>query len=359
MRVLLISPLPPPPGGDSTWTVNYLNYAKKVGYKVNIVNTAVIGSRALSVNGANRIYDEIKRSLLIWYNINKAIKIFRPDIVHINTNCSPQGLIRDYIEARIIESKRIPFVIHCHCNVPDQIKNSQIGLFFLRKIANMAHAVITLNDASKKYAEGITKHHVVIIPNFIDTSYLIEKPKVISRYLKKILFVGHVRKSKGVTELAEAANSYTDIEFQLVGPITDEMSGYEFPQNVKIYGSVSEMEVKRLLIGADIFLFPTYTEGFSVSLLEAMSMGVPIIATDVGANKYMIENKGGVIIPPQNSQAIIEAINYLKDRKIRSQMSQWNIKKVKEHFTCESVIAEYMKLYELKSAEGIKNRTGG
>ena len=57
-----------------------------------------------------------------------------------------------------------------------------------------------------------------------------------------------------------------------------------------------DQKLQKYLDKADVFLFPSYTEGFSISLTEAMASGLPCIASDVGANQDMLENHGGILI---------------------------------------------------------------
>ena len=97
---------------------------------------------------------------------------------------------------------------------------------------------------------------------------------------------------------------------------------------------------------ADVYLFPSYTEGFSLSLLEAMACGLPCIATDVGANRDMLEEKGGIIVPAKNVDAIVDAFKKLEDRNVRKDISSWNIEKVKNNYTRTSVLDEIMDIYK-------------
>ena len=104
-------------------------------------------------------------------------------------------------------------------------------------------------------------------------------------------------------------------------------------------------DVIRLLDDADVFMFPTYSEGFSVSLLEAMARGLPCLTTDVGANKEMLENIGGVIVKPRDSAAVIKAFKMLSLSETRYKMSMWNLQKVREEYTEEKVLREFVSIY--------------
>ncbi len=344
-RVLLISPLPPPPGGDSIWALRYMSYSKKHTLPIEIVNTAVIGKRAENVDDSKSIIEEIRRCFKIWSNIKKKIVDFNPQVIHMNTNCSPKGIIRDYISARIINSKRIPMIIHCRCNIEDQLGNSTIGKYFLKKIAELSKLVIVLNTSSEKYMNQVSKTKTKIVANFVNDDFIMSEHRQINKEMKQILFVGHVKRTKGVSEIIEAAREFPELRFVIAGPITEEFSDFKTNSNVKLIGSQSIDKIKNLLLESDLFLFPTYTEGFSNALLEAMATGIPIITTNVGANESMIENKGGIIINKQTYEEISRAINVLESQEVRIEMSKWNIKKVKENYTIQKVVDELNDIY--------------
>lgn len=345
IRVLLVAALPPPLGGDSTWAEEYLKYSEEKKYFVKVVNTSVIGIRSQNVNDSFVIVDEIKRALRIWKGIWKAIKQDKPDVVHMNSNCSPKGLPRDYISSLIVKIKKVPLIIHCHTNVGFKLKRSLIGRFFLKRFLSNAQTIIVLNDNSYNYVVNRVKSTTVIIPNFINNDYIIQEDRKINNEIRNVVFIGHVRREKGIEEVLAVASQFEEITFHIVGPITEHYYDYIPKTNVRLRGAVSSQEVQKYLMDCDLFLFPTYSEGFSIALLEAMASGIPIIATNVGANKNMIEKNGGVIVEPMNIDSIIEAINKLQDKEVRQNISSWNINKVKNFYSINIVMDQLRQLY--------------
>ena len=95
-----------------------------------------------------------------------------------------------------------------------------------------------------------------------------------------------------------------------------------------------------------MYLFPSHSEGFSIALVEAMARGLPVIASDVGSNRDMIENQGGVIIEVGNVEQIVQAIIKLQDSDERRRMSAWNINKAIKHYTVKAVCEKLIYIYE-------------
>ena len=344
MRILLVSAVPPPEGGIASWTTKYITYCEKHGITVELVNTALTGRRGNHINAKRKVTDEIYRTIRVIKTMCKYLKNSSIDIVHINSSCSRFGILRDYVCTKIAKKKGIPVVFHCHCNIRDQIQKTY-GVKILKKICDMASEVFVLNSDSLNYLTLISSITPRIIPNFIETD-MVTTGRIINEKIENILFVGHVQSTKGFFEILEVARKVPDIKFVLVGPVSGEMNNENLPTNLQLEGARPSSEIKNYLSKTDLFLFPSYTEGFSISLTEAMASGLPCIATDVGANKDMLENKGGIIIPPKNPEAIIEAIHKFERYEDRLRASDWNVNKVKSTYLLDNVMKLIIAVYK-------------
>lgn len=351
LRVLLVSPLPPPAGGIASWTEQYISWSEKNGMRVKIVNTAVIGKRAEKINHKTRISDEMRRTKDIIKELKVGINQFKPEIIHLNTPCGKLGIIRDFLCAQIANKNDIKLIVHYRCNIKDQIDNSIISRFFLRKLSNIADINLVLNSSSKQYLMQEANSNSIVIANFINETFVLDKPKNIRDEIKIVSFVGHVQQTKGIIEIIDAAKRLPEIIFKIAGPVANEIIGMEKPSNLIFLGPLTKQKVKELLMESDVFLFPSYTEGFANAMLEAMAIGLPIIATPVGANADMIESVGGVIIEVGNSNSIIEAINNIKSSIVRLKMAEWNLNKVKNEYIIENVMNKLISVYLYEVSE--------
>jgi len=345
LKVLLISSLPPPVGGISTWTKQYIKYFDRNGLCIDLVNTAVIGKRAERMNSRIIVLDEFIRTKAIITELKEKISRFQPSIIHLNTSCGKYGIIRDFIIASIARSKKVAVVVHFHCNIENHIKNKR-ALWIFKSLIKRASEIFVLNKASKEFININCHRKAIVIPNYISEDWVSKQPKIIKDTIQTIVFIGHIRFEKGIQDIIDIARLLPKKKFILAGKMMYEKSKFAELENVELLGEIDNKNVRELLDNTDLFLFPTKSEGFSISLLEAMARGVPIITTPVGANLEMIENEGGVIVNTGDIRSMIESIERLENKEIRKYMSDWNVEKVKRTYSMTSVMNYILNEYK-------------
>lgn len=97
----------------------------------------------------------------------------------------------------------------------------------------------------------------------------------------------------------------------------------------------------------DILVMPTVREGLSLSVLEAMASGLPVVASNCSSLPEQIDDgKGGFLCPVGDAEAFAERINILADSaKLRREMGDYNRAKVEQKFSLEQMVNEYRKLF--------------
>lgn len=353
MKILLISVKSQiSHGGIAVWTEKFLEYCKKKNIDVDVVNTEVVGNRLKNLNADRNLFDEVKRTKRILSDLRKCLKTNRKDyaVAHLNTSCGTFGLLRDCILAMIIKKNGIPLIAHYHCDIPYWVKK-EYSKSALRKLASLSDKNVVLCENSKNFLKDNFGIESEKVPNFIEDSLIVSKSKEINDDIKKISFVGRVSRAKGACEIYDVADSFPQITFELIGEVSEEVAHMPKPENVLLTGAMPHDDLIKCIDDADLFIFPSHSEGFSLALTEAMARGLPCIVTDVGANKDMIEDKGGVIVPIKNSAAIVEAIKKLTDKSVRSGMSEWNVSKVKTNYLLDAVMEKLWNVY----SDAVKN----
>ena len=133
------------------------------------------------------------------------------------------------------------------------------------------------------------------------------------------VFVGRIVRDKGINELVAAFDrlhqEHGDIRLVLVGPREDDLDPV-LPSTTErinrgegIEAVGSQREVRPFYAAADALVFPSYREGFPNVVIEAGAMGLPSIVTDInGAREIIIDGQNGVIVPPQDEEALYRAM---------------------------------------------------
>ncbi|UZD66507.1 glycosyltransferase [Marinobacter sp. AN1] len=103
----------------------------------------------------------------------------------------------------------------------------------------------------------------------------------------------------------------------------------------------------RYLCAMDIFLLSSHTEGTSMTLLEAMSIGIPAVVTSVGGNPEILEdNATGLLTPSDDHHRFAEAIRYLVENPdIANKMGSSANKVFHKNFAVENMLSAYMQTY--------------
>jgi L-malate glycosyltransferase len=337
--VLLVSPISPPIGGIASWTENFF---EKMNNHENII---LLNTSKICVSEFFLKFESL-------FNVFKVLKLFIQMVLllitksiigaHISTSLSPLGIKRDKIFIKILKFFKCPIIMHVHCTIPD-ISNIYDNKDKIVELLKLATHVVTLNKISREFVLDYCHTSTSIIPNYYENSN--EYNKIYAKKIKNVLFVGHITIYKGVREYIDAAKLNPEIDFHIAGEVIEPELLNEIPINVKYQGVLSKVGINNLYKKADVFILPSYTEGFPISLLEAMSFGLPIITTNVGANVEMIGSNGGIITDISGA-SIHDAIQKLSDTEIRKKTGVYNFKRLNNNYNSEKIIKTWCVTYE-------------
>jgi glycosyltransferase involved in cell wall biosynthesis len=125
----------------------------------------------------------------------------------------------------------------------------------------------------------------------------------------QVLFLGQINLRKGIARLIEAMRLLKDkpIHLTLAGPCEIDSSSWADLPNVVWLGSVPRSEVGRLYDEADVFILPTLSDGYAITQLEALSRGLPVIAS-AHCGAAVDEGVNGWILADLEPETIADAI---------------------------------------------------
>ena len=166
----------------------------------------------------------------------------------------------------------------------------------------------------------------------------------------RLLFVGQWLPAKGTRYLVEAFTSLSalgDVELACVGTgIHADAVRAAFPaavrSHVSVFPRVDRQELYEQLRDADVFLFPSLSEGFSCALLEAMAASLPVVTTPVGAAVDLLEDgRNGVLAPCADATALVAAVTRLiGDVRTRTELGE-AARRTASRFTTDASCAEF------------------
>ena len=172
----------------------------------------------------------------------------------------------------------------------------------------------------------------------------------------RVCFLSSLDEAKGWVDLLEAADevcaSDPTVEFHFYGDvgvgeteerIRERFGACGFPERVRWHGPVRDDAKWESLAAADVFCLPSHTEQFPVVVLEAMSIGLPVVATRVGAvEDALVEGKGGWLVPPEHPHELARALlDAVSDRNRLERYGQFNAERQRREFSVERFGGEW------------------
>ncbi len=353
MKVLLVSSPPSDRGGISNWCRIAHDFFDTGKTPVEMRQIATRQYRGLKHGLWERFVANGFDLLRIKKELKRALRENRPDIVHI-TVTGDWSVIRDMMILKWAKKHQIPSVCHLRFGkLADYRQGNGRKWKMLRRSLSMCDAIWAIDQTTYTAArDAFPDKQVICIANPVELHDLPPKPTPCE---KAISFVGWIVKTKGVEELLVAWKAvharFPDYQLNMVGPYEDayKLSLEErFPtEGVTFTGRLPHDETLELVAGSEIFVLPSYTEGFPNAVVEAMALRTPVIATDVGAIPDMLADRCGIVIPKQDVGALEKALEaLLNDKKTQAVFAENAYRKVGEHYSVEAVFSQYMKEWQ-------------
>ncbi len=175
-----------------------------------------------------------------------------------------------------------------------------------------------------------------------------------------LLWVGRLDPVKGLDELIEAFGRVVQVRpcnLVLVGEGTYRRRVEHLIRRSGVENRIimlgAQPHVPRLLQGADIFVFPSRTEGMPNALLEAMAAGLPCVATQVpGCRDVITDNIDGLLTTPGNVAHLADAVaRLLDDKDLSHRLGQSALSRVRREFRLQQCLQSYLELYAMEEGK--------
>jgi len=235
-------------------------------------------------------------------------------------------------------------------------------------IIKSARRNIGVSAAACDFLKHLGAKNTIAIPNGIDTNVFRKVKTDLTKSLGLngaivITFVGRLIYAKGVQDLISAfpmiKETIPNVKLLIVGdgPYRRQLEELTmetgWSKDINFLGQKTQEQVTEILSVTDVFVNPSYSEGLPTSVLEAGAIGVPIVATDVGGTREIVENgKTGLLIREREPGQIAEAVSLLAGNKqaapenLARKLGKSARLKIVNNYSWENAVRETMQVYQ-------------
>lgn len=283
------------------------------------------------------------------------------DIIHVHDVFSLPQIFLLYLASLF----RMPYVFSPHGTLdPIRMENkfllkSLLYQLFIKKILRQAKVIVATSSVEAQDLKRMGFRNVKAVYNGISSIKAVPSRKF-NRHRKPelltILYIGKMHPLKGLDKiLMSLKDADFSCQFLIAGP-DDGAEGYlrnivksQSIRNVHFLGYVDEKEKAELYSLADIFVYPSLSEGFSISILEAMKYKVPVLITDACSFPEVARERVGFVIPVESLEE--KALQILKEAAgMKPQLKKMGLKGavlVKKGYSIKKMAQDISRLYQI------------
>ncbi len=284
------------------------------------------------------------------YLLKLACKKNTADIIHTN---SWTGLgFADSCKAHVTTEHLVVHdeLVRRYKNLPQKVFHKLVYLHE-KQTFKCADAITAVSHYSAEKVNEHFKQEAKVIQNGIDIDSFYIKNKITNLHPTyknkvKLLFVGNFSARKGADLLPKIMKMLGN-NFILFATTGLQNKKVAETTNIISIGKLSQQELLEYYNYCDIFLFPTRLEGLSLTTLEAMACGMPIVTTDCFSMPEIVTNaKGGYLCELDNIKQFVEKVITLVDSpSLIEQYGHYNRNRVEHEFSLDLMTDKYITLY--------------
>ncbi len=227
------------------------------------------------------------------------------------------------------------------------------------KLSSASHIITNSRYCQQEIMSlGFPQESISILPPGLDKKFRqsVTVEKEFYRQQLSILCVAHCIPRKGIRELVNAASMLGDghkYVLNIVGETNKDTAYYrsicnivkreKLGESIIFHGRTDDVTLERLYQQADIFVLPSYKEGFGIVLLEAMYYGLPIVTTNISAIPELVrDGETGLLVSPGNSQELATALATLIEHPgIRKDLGHASRKQLLQNYSWRKTAAKF------------------
>lgn len=292
---------------------------------------------------ASRSLNPLKDLKALWELYIILRRIDDIDIIHLHS--SKAGFLGRIVSFLLGESKKTIYTPHAISFLRLDVSTQKRKIFIaMEKFASFFGGKIVACSQSEKEAieeQGIK--NVTFINNGIKPLKIEKKVNISDKII--IISVGRLSIQKNPKLFNDIALEFKDnpnIQFIWCGD--GELKSELTSPNIKCTGWIERKKLENYLANADIYLSTSLWEGLPLSVLEAMSIGLPVVLSNCVGNKDLVENNG--FLYKNKKMCMISIKKLLNDKALYDNLGRYSKKFFKESFNLKSMATNYLNLYK-------------
>ena len=300
-------------------------------------------------------------SFLFPYELIKVVREYDVDVVHVHSGCWHKAAMAGFLAG-------VPNIIYTEHGrrVPDLKKT-----IILDRIYSVItrHVICVSRELANYMARvvGVSRGKISCVINGIDETKFVAARTPQPEHGGRLGIVARLSPEKDLVTLLQAIRLVHErgvaVKLSVAGD-GDERHRLELlTASLGLSGVVTylgfQRDIQAMLKEIDIFCLTSLSEGTSISILEAMAAGKPVVATRVGGTPSIIaDGVNGLLVPPQDPPAFADALmRLMSDRALRERMSSATLRAVQERFSLSVMTQAYEACYERETGHGLASDT--
>ncbi len=291
---------------------------------------------------------------------NPKLALFPILLQHLSQNCRILHTLPECGDSLFQRAEHIVVTLHNFYIDDEYITTaSQARKIYYRSILrplvtrSLRHAdkIVAVSD----YTATLTRNffpdrEVIIIKNGVDER-IFYPPKERENHRTRILFSGNPSQRKGRKILLQLADELP-VGTELIVTTGLRNNGGIKHRNIHLIDRIDHEQMADLYRSVDILLLPSYREGLSLAVLEAMASGLPVVVFDTSSMAEIIDDqKGGYLCPVNDLQGMITALKRLvANKELRIDQGYYNRERITAQFTERRMINEYNQIFDSLSS---------
>ena len=377
LRVLLAGPLPPPYSGQEM--VNYWLLRSDLAKCHDFIHLDISNRRSNRFRGRFDL-GNVYATLRPLPEYLKLLLFCRPEILHVQLARNRLGFLKSSIYILIAALFKVKVVARLggdHFDVFWRRASRSYRLYITTVLRRIDKLIVEGEGLKRQFLNlRFPDEKLEVVHSAVDASAFGTAKEQTNGKLR-VLYLGHISKAKGALDLLhsipDVVKEIQNISFLFAGEvlkreynlthfdnspdleaeIQDTIRNHRLQDHVQFLGEIKGTEKINTLSNSDIFVLPSYSEGFPFAALEAAASGLPLIATRVGALPEVFkEGENALFVTPGDVASLAnEIVKLAGDSKLRRRMGRLNRALISKRFNLQKLTKQMDLIFRAVASE--------